>query len=619
MKIIKIILFILYIFFNIYCNNMYVNIFYILFKIELLYKVENLMKKIKIAKTKSNANQGIITSNENENNRKVIRDIEEEIEQFESICKNFIDSVPKKQAPSITSSHNDDNLGIADSLESDLNLQLEKDFEYLGLDQPPYREHRRAHSIAGFDRRSSKDLMSDSQSITLGKALEDSIPDDYILPLEELDSAVNEAIRRNQNRTKMNRSRNSYRSQRRRQRKLEKDINGEPENELNVINDMEADEDAARDRKINFIINALLERGNEYLSNITGLENQIDDLNKNVHSSFSSSASSSVYSYSSSSDEEDIQNDKTKISINESIFSSTTSSTTPKLKPIRNTIKKNDMKPNKMLTSRLMSEPIGISSLLKSDDDDKSKDKDNKPNIKQSMSLPLPSILSESSKNNNIKLDSINESDKTKSDNQNSIDIKKEDKQDNSNNEKSESEKKSETATSLFEKILDKRPPLIPINDGKESNLKLKKQKNRRRNSSSEKRYGSKKKLRSQSNLETIKEDEELSNNKLPIRRVAKYSVDFKRDKPEQIIPHSTPRTRMPPSNKKQRIQNEIHSTLLNHTRQLQQRVFYLESKRLELQDLISEYELEKETLTKQLDKQTNTKGNGKNNIYIYI
>jgi len=153
------------------------------------------------------------------------------------------------------------------------------------------------------------------------------------------------------------------------------------------------------------------------------------------------------------------------------------------------------------------------------------------------------------------------------------------------------------------------------MNDGKENNSKLKKQKNKRRNSVSEKRYGNKRKLRS-SNLETIKEDEELSSNKLPIRRVAKYSIDFKKDKPGQIIPHSMPRTRMPPSNKKQRIQSEIHSTLLSHTRQLQQRVFYLESKRLELQDLISEYELEKETLTKQLDKQTNTKVNYEKKIW---
>jgi len=187
------------------------------------------------------------------------------------------------------------------------------------------------------------------------------------------------------------------------------------------------------------------------------------------------------------------------------------------------------------------------------------------------------------------------------------------DKKNNNKNDKQKLDKKKETSNSLLEKILDKRPPLIPINnDGKESNLKLKNQRNRdrHRNSSiSEKRYGNKKKFRGHSSLETIKEDEELSNNKLPIRRVAKYSVDFKKDKPGQIIPHSMPRTRMPPSNKKQKIQNEIQSTLLNHTRQLQQRVFYLESKRLELQDLISEYELEKETLTKQLDKQTNVKG----------
>jgi hypothetical protein len=206
---------------------------------ELFFKVENLIKKIKIAKTKANASQGIISSNENENNRKVIRDIEEEIEQFESICKNFIDSVPKKKAPSITSSHNDTSLGIADSLESDLNIQLEKDFEYLGLDQP-YQQNRRAHSIAGFDRHSKKKLMndnSDSHSVTLGETLEDSIIiDDYILPMEELNTVFNEAIRRNQNRAKKNRSRNSYRSQHNLQRKLKKDTNEELNNKLNNNN-----------------------------------------------------------------------------------------------------------------------------------------------------------------------------------------------------------------------------------------------------------------------------------------------------------------------------------------------------------------------------------------------
>jgi len=209
-----------------------------------------------------------------------------------------------------------------------------------------------------------------------------------------------------------------------------------------------------------------------------------------------------------------------------------------------------------------------------------------------------------------------NKNNKNNNNNDNNVNNNNDNNDSNENN-KSEKEEKKETAESLLEKILDKRPPLIPINDGKESNLKLKNQKNRRRNSTtSEKRYGSKKKFRGHSGLETIKEDEELSNNKLPIRRVARYSVDFKKDKPGQIIPHSMPRTRMPPSNKNQKIQNEIHSTLLNHTRQLQQRVFYLESKRLELQDLISEYELEKETLTKQLDKQTNNKVNYEKKIW---
>jgi len=540
------------------------------------------MKRIQIAKTKSNANQGMISSNENENNRKVIRDIEEEIEQFESICKNFIESVPKQEAPSITSSHNDSNLGIADSLESDLNLQLEKDFEYLGLAQP-YQEKRRAQSIAGFDRRSSKDLISDSHSINLGKTLEN------------------------------HHNRNNYRNQRLRQRKLEKDINEEQDNILDEIDnnndiDLVNNEEITRDKKINFIINALIERGNDYFNNLAGLEGQEDMINGNINygrnESFSSSTSSSNYSYSNSSDEENSKEDRTKKNILGSGMSSSIDTSTSTIKPSPQLLKENKKSTNLLSSPRLTSEPLSTSIPSVTGSNDSNNENASESSGSFSLSQPLNTKIKSKESydiNKTKKLQDESNSDKK-------IDVTKD--------EKSELEKKPETATSLLEKILDKRPPILPMNDGKENNSKLKKQKNKRRNSVSEKRYGNKRKLRS-SNLETIKEDEELSSNKLPIRRVAKYSIDFKKDKPGQIIPHSMPRTRMPPSNKKQRIQSEIHSTLLSHTRQLQQRVFYLESKRLELQDLISEYELEKETLTKQLDKQTNTKGNIKNLLIL--
>ncbi|ORY81709.1 hypothetical protein LY90DRAFT_500102 [Neocallimastix californiae] len=492
---------------------------------ELFFKVENLIKKIKIAKTKANASQGIISSNENENNRKVIRDIEEEIEQFESICKNFIDSVPKKKAPSITSSHNDTSLGIADSLESDLNIQLEKDFEYLGLDQP-YQQNRRAHSIAGFDRHSKKKLMndnSDSHSVTLGETLEDSIIiDDYILPMEELNTVFNEAIRRNQNRAKKNRSRNSYR------------------------NDQEYD------------LN--------------------DDINN-----YSSSASSSIYSCSSS-EKDDINTDET----NDNLISNELS-----ISRIKTTthFKKSNKEPSNFALKE-SPRPLTlslISASMSSEDKDKNNEKMSKSSISTVSSRPsvsLSTIESSADINNNDNIDVKNnknnkESKKEsqiKEKTENNVNLNNKDKKNTYKDENQDSENKKETSSLLLEKILDKRPPLISINDGKENNLKLKNQKNRRRNTS-EKRYGNKKKFRGHSSLETIKEDEELSNNKLPIRRVAKYSIDFKKDKPGQIIPHSMPRTRMPPSNKKQKIQNEIQSTLLNHTLNYEKKIWELECK----------------------------------------
>jgi len=322
----------------------------------------------------------------------------------------------------------------------------------------------------------------------------------------------------------------------------------------------------------------------------------------------SSSSSSSVYSYSSTSEEE--EEEENNNNINSSMSSS--NSDTPNTNTIPQVIdENNDKSDSKLKVSPNLVEPTTTSALLKKENAE-SKDSSN-----LASSLPLSKNKSNNNSNNGTKSKIL----KDKNENKNKISKDKNEtkngtKKHKNLNSSSDTKKNHETATSLLEKILEKRPPLIQIKDGKDSNLKLKKKKNNNRSNKNEKRYGKKKKIRGTSNLETIKEDEELNNNKLPIRRVAKYTIDFKKDKPEQIIPHSMPRSRMPMSNKKQKIQNEIHSTLLNHTRQLQQRVFYLESKRLELQDLISDYELEKETLSKQLDKQTNSKVNYEKKIW---
>jgi len=307
---------------------------------------------------------------------------------------------------------------------------------------------------------------------------------------------------------------------------------------------------------------------------------------------------------------EEEEEEENNNNINSSMSSS--NSDTPNTNTIPQVIdENNDKSDSKLKVSPNLVEPTTTSALLKKENAE-SKDSSN-----LASSLPLSKNKSNNNSNNGTKSKIL----KDKNENKNKISKDKNEtkngtKKHKNLNSSSDTKKNHETATSLLEKILEKRPPLIQIKDGKDSNLKLKKKKNNNRSNKNEKRYGKKKKIRGTSNLETIKEDEELNNNKLPIRRVAKYTIDFKKDKPEQIIPHSMPRSRMPMSNKKQKIQNEIHSTLLNHTRQLQQRVFYLESKRLELQDLISDYELEKETLSKQLDKQTNSKVNYEKKIW---